>query len=96
MICHAQHASQLVEGLAFHSVTERVAHLILELSAGKVGKPIARDLTLEEMGAAVGTTREVISRTLYQLAEQGLIQVTRTEFIVADEGGLESIAASKR
>lgn len=91
MVVRMQHASELVEGLAFQSVTGRVARLVLDLFGDTVGTPVTRGMTLEEMAAMVGTTREVVCRTLYRLAQEDLIQITRTEFILTDRDGLEEL-----
>ncbi len=94
MVLRMRHASELVEGLAFQSVTGRVARLVLDLSGDAVGTPVARDMTLDEMAAIVGTTREVVCRTLYRMAQEGLIQITRTEFTLTDKEGLEQLIRS--
>jgi CRP-like cAMP-binding protein len=92
MVDRMRHASALVDNLAFQSVTGRVARMVLDLFGRSVDAPVARDMTLEEMAAMVGTTREVVCRTLYRLAEQEIIQITRTEFVLTDRDGLEMLA----
>ena len=93
MVDRMQHASDLVDNLAFHTVTGRVARMVLDRFGRSVGTPVARDMTLAEMAAMVGTTREVVCRTLYRLAEDEIIQITRTEFILTDKDALEGLAA---
>jgi len=92
MIRRVQLASEIVEKLAFHPVAGRLAHLLVEFAGDASGKPIARNLTLDEMAARVGTTREVVSRFLHRFSDQGLIEITRTEFSVTDRKGLEEMA----
>jgi CRP-like cAMP-binding protein len=57
------------------------------------GEPaIGRHLTLDEMAARIGTTREMVCRALYRFADKRLIDVTRTEFVLTDEAGLGKLA----
>jgi CRP/FNR family transcriptional regulator len=95
MIQRVQLASEIVEKLAFHPVAGRLAHLLVELSPEEKG-PIARDLTLDEMAARVGTTREVVCRFLHRFASDGLIDITRTEFTVNDRSRLEELSRQGR
>jgi hypothetical protein len=53
---------------------------------------IPRALTLDELAARLGTTREVVCRTLYRFADKNLINVTRTEFVLSDREGLARLA----
>ena len=83
MVKRMQRASAIVDELAFQPVTGRVARLLLEnFPSDQDSAP--RHLTLDEMAAHVGTTREMVCRVLYRFAEQGAIQINRTEFIFTD------------
>jgi CRP-like cAMP-binding protein len=73
-------ASDMVEGLAFQPVVGRLAQFLLDRFGGEAGDTVSRDLTLEEMAAHIGTTREMVCRLLYKLSDQGIIEITRTEF----------------
>jgi CRP/FNR family transcriptional regulator len=85
-------ASSIVEDLAFQPVAGRIAKLLLT-QYGKAGKPtIERDLTLDDMAARAGTTREMVCRVLYRFADQEMIDITRTEFSIVDEERLAGIA----
>jgi len=92
MIQRMQRASAIVEELAFLPVSGRLARLLLDdfQSAGDV--TIGRHLTLDEMAARVGTTREMVCRALYRFADKKLIDVTRTEFVLTDKDGLARVA----
>jgi len=83
MVSRMLRASEIVEELAFQPLTGRVARLLLENFPADQGTA-ARHLTLDEMAARVGTTREMVCRILYRFAEQGAIQINRTEFIFTD------------
>lgn len=89
-------ASEIVQELAFQPVTGRLARLLLERYQAGRENPVPRDLTLEEMAAHIGSTREMVCRALYRFADQGLIEITRTEFLFKDQDGLESIAQRGR
>ncbi len=88
MVSRMLYASEVIEGLAFQPVAGRLARLLLEqYPADQISGE--RHLTLDEMAARVGTTREMVCRILYKFAEQGAIQINRTEFIFKDRGLLE-------
>lgn len=87
-----QRASEIVEGLAFQPVAGRLARLLLDHFQEAGGTTVARSLTLDEMAAHIGTTREVVCRFLHRLSDAGLISISRTEFIVSDQSGLEGLA----
>ncbi len=88
MVKRMLRASAIVDELAFQPVTGRVARLLLDnFPSDQDSAP--RHLTLDEMAARVGTTREMVCRVLYRFAEQGAIQINRTEFIFTDRSLLE-------
>ncbi len=83
---------EVVYGFAFHQVAGRLARLLLNTFPAQQGQPAPRDLTLDEMAAAVGTTRELVCKVLYRFADDGLIRINRTEFVFTDRGKLEKLA----
>ena len=88
MVQRMLRASDMVEELAFQSVTGRLARLLLEqYPADQLS--VERYLTLDEMAARIGTTREMVCRILYRFAAQGAIQINRTVFVFKDRGMLE-------
>jgi CRP/FNR family transcriptional regulator len=92
LIRRMQQASTIVEDLAFQPVAGRMAKLLLS-QYGKAGSTrIERDLTLDDMAARVGTTREMVCRVLYKFADQDVIDITRTEFSIVDKEQLSKIA----
>ncbi|HMM28109.1 MAG: Crp/Fnr family transcriptional regulator [Chloroflexota bacterium] len=92
MIGYMQHASQIVEGLAFQPVAGRLASFLLSQFAGLGETAITRDLTLDQIAAKIGTTREQTCRALYQFSDQNLITITRTELQLLDKAGLARVA----
>ena len=94
MIQRMQRASAIVDELAFQPVAGRLAHLLLDHFASAGEQAIERSLTLDEMAARVGTTREMVCRVLYRFADKKLINVTRTEFILTDRDGLSRLGVT--
>ncbi len=85
-------ASQILEELAFQPVAGRLAHLLLEQFEDQSGDTMTRDMTLDDMAARIGSTREMVCRHLYQFADRGAIQINRTEFKVTDQDMLQNFA----
>jgi CRP-like cAMP-binding protein len=92
MVRRMQHASDIVDELAFQPVTGRLARLLIQHYGDAVEESVSRDLTLDEMAARIGTTREMVCRQLYRFADKGAIRINRTEFMVTDLGQLETFA----
>ena len=82
----------LVEDLSFRQVIGRVAKILLEYAGDGAGsKP---RLTQQEMAAMVGTAREVVSRSLRALEEEGVIRLERHRIVIMDRESLENLAES--
>jgi CRP/FNR family transcriptional regulator, cyclic AMP receptor protein len=96
MVQRMLRASQIVEELAFQPVRGRLARLLLERYGGAVNDFVARDLTLDEIAAHVGTKREMVCRLLYEFAEEGTIEISRTEFMITDWRKLKGHAQSAK
>ena len=92
MVSRMQQASDIVESLAFRPVPGRLANLLLERYSGSGEIPVARDLTLDQMAAHIGSTREMVCRALYKFADDGAIKINRTEFVISNELLLGEIA----
>lgn len=92
MVSRMNRASEIVEDLAFQPVSGRLAALLLEEYEDSAPGPVKRDLTLDEMAARIGTTREVVCRVLYRFSDDNLIEITRTEFELNDAKALAHIA----
>jgi CRP-like cAMP-binding protein len=93
MVTRMQRASDIVEELAFQPVTGRLARLLLSHFGEAVDDYVSRDLTLEEMAARIGTTREMVCRQLYRFMDDGAIEINRTEFMITNREVLEKLAA---
>ncbi|MEN8242347.1 MAG: Crp/Fnr family transcriptional regulator [Chloroflexota bacterium] len=85
-------AGEIVEELVFRPLPGRLANLLLNQYEDAVDEFVARDLTLEEMAARIGTTREMVCKILYQFSDKGIIDIHRTEFKITDSVELQDIA----
>ena len=77
----------LIEDLGFRSVRARLARLLLNEAASGAAR-----LTQSELAARAGTVREIVGRTLRQMAEEGLVALKRGEVLVLDAEGLQRAA----
>lgn len=94
MVERMQRASDIVEKLAFQTVSGRLARLILDHYQDAVEATVSRDLTLDEMAARIGTTREIVCRGLYRFMDDGAIEINRTEFKIINPSVLEEHAGT--
>jgi CRP/FNR family transcriptional regulator len=92
LIGRMQHASDIVEDLAFQPVAGRLARFLVDRFGETEGERVTRDLTLDEIAAHIGSTREMVSRILHRFASEGMIEITRTEFKFRDRDGLKQLA----
>jgi CRP/FNR family transcriptional regulator len=92
MIQKMQYASDMLNEFVFQPTTGRLARVLLERYGESLGEFVARDMTLDEMAARIGSTREMVCRHLYHFADQGAIQINRTEFKITDQELLENLA----
>jgi len=92
LIQYMRNVREVVYGFAFHPVAGRLARLLLTHYNATDGQLAPRNLTLDQMADTVGTTRELVSRTLHRFANEGLIHVNRVEFAFLDRERLESLA----
>ena len=92
MVSRMQLASEIVEELAFQPVMNRLSNLILEMFGESDTEYMEREMTLDEMASRIGTTREMVCRHLYRLAEWGAIDVSRTQLRIENRTLLEKQA----
>ncbi len=82
----------IVYGFAFHHVSGRLARLLLDFYQPSDGMSANRDLTLEQMANSIGTTKELVSKTLHHFAEEGIIEINRMQLVFTDRESLEVLA----
>lgn len=92
LLLYMRQVREVVYGFAFHPVANRLARLLIEHYHPQKDTPAARSLTLDEMAETVGTTRELISRTLHRFAQNDMIQINRMEFVFTDPERLRDLA----
>lgn len=92
MIMRMLVASEILEEIAFLPVAGRLAKLLLEFKPAKPTEALSRSLTLDEMAARIGSTREMVCRFLHRFADDGIIDITRTEFRIADPSRLSALS----
>lgn len=82
--------SSLVEDLSLRHVVARVASVLLRLSGGAAAVALP---TRQELGAMVGTVREVVTRALGHLERQGAIRLgPRGLATIVDRAALERLS----
>jgi CRP/FNR family transcriptional regulator len=81
-------AGEKIGDMAFQPVSARLAKLLVAVSKEEVGSSIERSLTLDEMAVRIGTSREVVCRLLHKFSDNGLIDITRTDFRIKNLTGL--------
>lgn len=96
MILKMARASQILEEMTFQPVAGRLAKLLVETGGSDPDRPINRSLTLDEMAARIGSTREMVCRFLHRFADDGIIDITRTEFRITNPGRLQQISQNTR
>jgi CRP-like cAMP-binding protein len=87
-----ERASEIVEEMVFRPLPGRLANLLLDQFGDAVDNFVSRDLTLDEMAARIGSTREMVCKILYQFSGKGIIDIHRTELKINDRDGLQDIA----
>ena len=78
-----------VERLAFHRLDRRLAEFLIERADAGFSM-IA--MTHQQVADEIGSVREMVTRTLGQLAEQGLVELSRTGIRIADTEGLRALS----
>ncbi|RPI88107.1 MAG: Crp/Fnr family transcriptional regulator [Chloroflexi bacterium] len=96
MLVRMQRASSILSEMAFQPVAGRLARLLIENFEKSTRDRAERDLTLDEMAARIGTTREMVCRLLYRFSDENLIKVTRTEFQLTNRSGLMNLAEGEK
>ena len=74
----------MIEDLSLHGVTARLAGLLLDQAAQVDAPPLTR----AQMAARLGTVREMVSRSLRELEQDGLIRLEGARIVIGDRDGL--------
>ena len=84
-------ASEIVEDVVFRPLPSRLANLLLHQFENAGDGFVSRELTLDDMAARIGSTREMVCKLLYQFSDKGIIDIHRTEFRINKRDELQSI-----
>ena len=95
MVTRMTRASEILEEMTFQPVAGRLAKMLLTTQKTPEGVG-TRDMTLDEMAARIGSTREMVCRFLHRFADDGIIDITRTEFRVIDPERLSGLAQNSK
>jgi len=92
--------AQLVETLSLREVGQRLARLLLEEARNHGtetdhGTKVKLRLTHNQLAARIGTVREVVTRTLTRLQEQGLIVHEGKDILIPDLRAIASFAETQ-
>lgn len=82
--------------MAFQPVAGRLAKLLMENGPGTEQGVIQRSLTLDEMAARIGSTREMVCRFLHRFADEGIIDITRTEYKIVNPSRMEAMVQKNK
>lgn len=85
-------ADDKIGGLVLLDVNGRVARLLLELADEHDGVQIPRKVTHHTIAQMIGSSRETVSRTIRDLGERGLIEVSRKTIVIRERAALEALA----
>ena len=85
-------ADDKIGGLVLLDVNGRVARLLLQMADENDGKTITRRVTHHTIAQMIGSSRETVSRTIRDLADRGLVEVSRKAIIIKDRPALKAAA----
>lgn len=81
-----------LEEIAFKSISERLAILLLELAQDRNDQTQVLGFTHQDFSEMLGTYRETITQTLNDFKDEGLVEIGRKKVVLLDEAALEVIA----
>lgn len=93
LVTNMRRVRNVVYGFSFYRVPRRLARLLLDHYNPDTGEEAIRDITLDEMAAEVGTTRELISKVLHDFDKEKIIDISRKNIIFKDMKKLKEIAS---
>lgn len=81
-------ADEKIGALVLLDVNGRVAALLLRLAQDEEGDRITKKLTHHTIAQMIGSSRETVSRTMRNLVDRGIIQVSRKEIVLLNRRAL--------
>ena len=97
-----RYLTSLVEELSLKEVSHRLARFLRDRAVAsgtrtRRGLEFPLEVTNQEIGAEIGTVRDLVSRNLRRFVDRGIIRLERRKVIVLDLAELEAqIAGAKR
>lgn len=81
--------TELIEQISLQTVQNRIARYLYFLASEEgvttpEGVVVPRVITQQDLAALVGSVREVVSRTLKVMEDDGVVEVRRHEFVIRD------------
>ena len=90
---HLRHLSQLVDNISLREVPGRLAAYLLELSDQAGGsQQLDLDVSKGQLAALLGTIPETLSRVLYKLGRDGVINTAGSKVTILDRKRLQDLA----
>ncbi len=88
--------TELVEQISLQTVQCRLARYLYQLAReegvrGADGIVVPRELTQQDLASVVGSVREVVSRTLKVMEDDGLVEVRRKDILIRDLAALQRL-----
>jgi len=83
-------ADDKIGGLVLLDVNGRVARLLCQMADEHDGTTITRRVTHHTIAQMIGSSRETVSRTIRDLADRKLIDVSRKTIVIRDRRALEA------
>jgi CRP/FNR family transcriptional regulator, cyclic AMP receptor protein len=78
-----------VETLVFHTLSERLASVLLSLTRGKASAPI--NVTQTELGHRTGVTRQSVNKKLREWQAAGLVALQPGRVLITNGDGLKRL-----
>ena len=89
---HLRRFSQLVDNLSLKEVPGRLAAYVLRLSEqADQADQVELDLNKGQLAARLGTVPETLSRVLYRLSQQGIVEVEGSKVTLLDREKLRKL-----
>jgi CRP/FNR family transcriptional regulator, dissimilatory nitrate respiration regulator len=97
----SRYLTSLVEELSLKEVSHRLARFLRDRAARdgirtRLGIEFPLEETNQEIGAEIGTVRDLVSRNLRRFVDRGIIKMERRKVIVLDMAELEVQAAGAK
>ncbi|KAA0237701.1 Crp/Fnr family transcriptional regulator [bacterium] len=88
--------TELVEQISLQTVQGRIARYLYQLAREEgvrttEGIVVPREITQQDLASLVGSVREVVSRTLKVMEEDGIVQVRRKDIVICDVRALSQL-----